>query len=107
MDYHKFWHMLLEEISVAPKNGERRILTFYDPRQYAGALSHWKALKAKQPELQQVLASPLIKAFFVPAAGTGKLLNRFADLLNVENDLQIQIHSLASPKSETVTLPWG
>lgn len=107
MDYHKFWNMMIEEISVAPKNGERRILTFYDPRQYAGALSYWKALKAKQPELQQVLASPLIRAFFVPASGDGKLLQRFADLLNVEDDLQIQIHSVASQKSGIATLPWG
>lgn len=107
MDYHKFWNMMIEEISVAPKNGERRILTFYDPRQYAGALSYWKALKAKQPELQQVLASPLIRAFFVPASGAGKLLQRFADLLNVEDDLQIQIHSVASQKSGIATLPWG
>lgn len=98
---------MIEEISVAPKNGERRILTFYDPRQYAGALSYWKALKAKQPELQQVLASPLIRAFFVPASGAGKLLQRFADLLNVEDDLQIQIHSVASQKSGIATLPWG
>lgn len=107
MDYHKFWNMMIEEISVAPKNGERRILTFYDPRQYAGALSYWKALKAKQPELQQVLASPLIRAFFVPASGAGKLLQRFADLLNVEDDLPIQIHSVASQKSGIATLPWG
>lgn len=98
---------MIEEISVAPKNGERRILTFYDPRQYAGALSYWKALKVKQPELQQVLASPLIRAFFVPASGAGKLLQRFADLLNVEDDLQIQIHSVASQKSGIATLPWG
>lgn len=107
MDYHKFWNMIIKEISVAPKNGERRILTFYDPRQYAGALSYWKALKTKQPELQQVLASPLIRAFFVPASGSGKLLHRFADLLNVEDDLQIQIHSVASQKSGIATLPWG
>lgn len=107
MDYHKFWNMIIKEISIAPKNGERRILTFYDPRQYAGALSYWKALKTKQPELQQVLASPLIRAFFVPASGAGKLLHRFADLLNVEDDLQIQIHSVASQKSGIAALPWG
>jgi len=107
MDYHKFWHMLLEEISVAPNNGERRILTFNDPRQYAGAFTQWKALKAKQPELRQVQVSPLIRAFFVPAAGAGKLMSRFADLLNVEEDLQIQIHSIANEKSGTATLPWG
>lgn len=99
MDYYKFWNMLLEEISVAPKNGERRILTFNDPRQYAGAFSQWKALKAKQPELRQVQVSPLIRAFFVPAAA-GKLMNRFTDLLNVEDDLQIQIHSIANEKAE-------
>lgn len=107
MDYYRFWHMLLEEISAAPKNGERRIVTFNDARQYAGALSQWKALKAKQPGLRQVQASPLIRAFFVPAAGARKLINRFADLLNVEEDLQIQIHSLPSEKSGIAALPWG
>lgn len=45
-------------------------------------------------------------AFFVPAAA-GKLMNRFADLLNVEDDLQIQIHSIANEKSGIAALPWG
>lgn len=107
MDYYRFWHMLLEEISAAPNNGERRILIFNDARKYAGALSQWKALKAKQPGLRQVQASPLIRAFFVPAAGAERLMNRFTDLLNVEEDLQIQIHSVTSEKLGMATLPWG
>ncbi|ULO07464.1 S8 family peptidase [Paenibacillus sp. 19GGS1-52] len=107
MDYYGFWQMLLEEISAAPKNGERRIVTFNDARQYAGALSQWKALKAKRPGLRRVLISPLIRAFFVPAAGMGRLMNRFADVLCIEEDIRIQIHAAPGEKSGTAIMPWG
>lgn len=66
MDYYGFWQLLLEEISAAPKNAERRIVTFNDHRQYAGALSQWKSLKTKRPGLRQVQVSSLIKAFLYP-----------------------------------------
>lgn len=107
MDYYGFWQMLLEEISAAPKNGERRIVTFNDARQYAGALSQWKALKAKRPGLRKVQISPLIRAFFVPAAGMGRLMNRFADVLCIEEDIRIQIHAAPGEKSGTAIMPWG
>ncbi|MHA6534546.1 S8 family peptidase [Paenibacillus sp. BAC0078] len=107
MNYYGFWQMLLDEISAAPKNAERRIVTFNDPRQYAGALSQWKSLKAKTPGLAQVRISPLIRAFFVPAAGAVRLLDKFADALCVEEDHRIQVHSLAAEKSGSAMLPWG
>ncbi|MRN57335.1 S8 family peptidase [Paenibacillus monticola] len=107
MDYYGFWQMLLEEISAAPKNGERRIVTFNDARQYAGALSQWKTLKAKRPGLRKVQISPLIRAFFVPAAGIGRLMNRFADVLYIEEDIRIQIHAAPGEKSGTAMMPWG
>ncbi|MBT2292280.1 S8 family peptidase [Paenibacillus albidus] len=107
MDYYGFWQLLLGEISAAPKNGERRIVTFKDARQYAGALAQWKQLKKKRPALRKVQASPLIRAFFVPAAGAANLLNRFADALSVEEDLRIQLHAVPEEKKGTVVMPWG
>jgi subtilisin len=108
MDYYGFWQMLLEEISAAPKkNEERRIVTFYDARHYAGALSQWKNLRTKKPGLRQVQVSPLIRAFFVPAAGAAKLVHKFADTLSVEEDYRMQIHSMPGEKSGTVVMPWG
>ncbi|OKP83319.1 peptidase S8 [Paenibacillus helianthi] len=107
MDYYGFWQMLLGEISAAPKNAERRIVTFNDARQYAGALSEWKALKAKKPELRQVQISPLIRAFVVPAAGAGKLLYKYEDSLSIEEDSRIQVHAVAPEKSGTAMMPWG
>ncbi|MGN7765677.1 S8 family peptidase [Paenibacillus sp. 22594] len=107
MDYYGFWQMLLGEISPAPKNAERRIVTFNDARQYAGALSEWKALKAKKPELRQVQISPLIRAFVVPAAGAGKLLYKYEDSLSIEEDSRIQVHAVAPEKSGTAVMPWG
>lgn len=108
MDYYGFWQMLLDEISAAPKNTtERRIVTFNDARQYAGALSQWKALKKKRPGLRQVQVSPLIRAFFLPAAGAERLMDKFSDLLRIENDLRIQVHSVSPDKSGTAVMPWG
>jgi len=107
MDYYNFWQSLLGEISAAPKHGERRILTFHDAREYAAALSKWKILKAKQPDLRKVQISPLIRAFFVPAAGMEKLMHKFADTLSVEEDSMIQIHSLPMEKTGGTVMPWG
>lgn len=106
MNYYGFWHSLLEEISAAPKYGGRRILTFYDTREYAQALSKLKMLRTKLPALRKVQISPLIQAFFIPAAGGDKLRHKYAYTLSVEEDLRMQIHSL--PKENPVTaLPWG
>ncbi len=107
MDYYRFWQILLDEISAAPKNADRRIVTFNDARQYAGALSEWRSLKAKTPGLRQVQVSPLIRAFFVPAAGAGKLLHTFEDALCIEEDARIQVHAVAPEKSGTPLMPWG
>ncbi|WP_310830919.1 S8 family peptidase [Paenibacillus pedocola] len=107
MDYYGFWQLLLEEISAAPKNTERRIVTFNDDRQYAGALSQWKSLKAKRPGLRQVQVSNLIKAFFVPAAGAERLMDKFASSLRIEEDLRIKVHSVPGEKTGTAMLPWG
>ena len=106
MDYYGFWQSLLEELSAAPKRGERRILTFYDAREYAAALSKWKSLKTKQPELQKVQISPMIRAFFVPAAGAEKLIRKFSDAVSVEEDQRMQIHALPGEKTGTL-MPWG
>ncbi|NOU79737.1 S8 family serine peptidase [Paenibacillus sp. LMG 31459] len=107
MDYYGFWQMLLEEIKAAPTNAQRRIVTFNDPRMYAGALSQWKSLKTKTPGLRQVQVSTLIRAFFVPAAGAGKLMDRYADSLCIEEDHRIQVHSVAPDKSGSAMMPWG
>ncbi|ASA25086.1 S8 family peptidase [Paenibacillus donghaensis] len=107
MDYYRFWQLLLDEISVAPKNGERRIVTFHDPRHYAGVLSEWRSLKSKRAGLKQVQVSTLIRAFVMPAAGAARLLDRFAESLNVEEDLRIQIHSIPGERVGTAVLPWG
>ncbi|NJJ42381.1 S8 family peptidase [Paenibacillus apii] len=110
MDLHEFWKLVLEEAAAAPGNAERRIVTFHDPRQYAGALSQWKSLKSRRPGLRRVKASPLIRAFFVPAAGAVKLMQRYREAIAVEEDLRIQIHSKAPPLSAYKpphSLPWG
>lgn len=107
MDYYRFWQMLLEEISAAPKNAERRIVTFNDARQYAGALSQWKSLKSKRPGLKKVQVSPLIRAFFVPAVAAEKLMDKFAAWLSIEDDMRIQVHSVSTDMSGTAALPWG
>lgn len=107
MDYYRFWQMLLEEISAAPKTDERRIVTFYDPRHYAGALSQWKSLRSKKAGLRQVQVSPLIRAFFVPASGAARLVQRFADTLSVEEDYRIQLHSVPGEKAGNTMMPWG
>lgn len=107
MDYYGFWQMLLEEIKAAPTNAQRRIVTFNDPRMYAAALSQWKSLKSKTPGLRQVQVSTLIRAFFVPAAGAGKLMDRYADSLCIEEDHRIQVHSLSPDKSGSAMMPWG
>lgn len=99
--------MLLQEISAAPKTTERRIVTFNDARHYAGALAQWRTLKTKRPGLRQVQVSPLIRAFFVPAAGIGRLMDRFSDTLSIEEDRRIQVHSIANEKTSTALMPWG
>ncbi|WP_379137603.1 S8 family peptidase [Paenibacillus sp. sgz500958] len=107
MDYYGFWQSLLNGMSSAPGHNERQIITFHDAREYAAALSKWKVLKAKQPELRQVQISPLIRAFVVPASGMEKLLvHRFSDTVSVEEDLKIQLHSLPAEKSGSI-MPWG
>jgi subtilisin len=106
MDYIGFWNGLLEEISVAPKHGERRILTFYDTREYAAALSNWKSLRVKEPLFRRVQAAPLIRAFFIPAAGAEKLMHKFADAVSIEKDVRMQIHALPGDKAGSV-MPWG
>ncbi|MFD1776503.1 S8 family peptidase [Paenibacillus rhizophilus] len=110
MDFHEFWKLVLEEAAAAPGNAERRIVTFHDPRQYAGALSQWKSLKSRRPGLRRVKVSPLIRAFFVPAAGAVKLVQRYSEAVAVEEDLRIQIHShTQSPAANknSHSLPWG
>ncbi|UQZ34294.1 peptidase S8 [Paenibacillus sp. PK3_47] len=107
MDYYGFWQMLLDEISAASKHTERRIVTFNDGRHYAAALSQWKSLKKKLPGLRQVQVSPLIRAFFVPAASPEKLMVKYSSALSIEEDLRIRVHSLAGEMTGTAVMPWG
>ncbi|QWU18151.1 Subtilase family protein [Paenibacillus sophorae] len=110
MDFYEFWQAMLKEIATAPANEQRRIVTFHDPRQYAGALSQWKSLKPSRPGLRKVKVSPLIRAFVVPAAGAAKLMHKYAGALTIEEDLRIQIHSPAASSTTRRTshyLPWG
>lgn len=110
MDFYGFWKSVVEELAAAPGSGERRILTFRDSRHYAGALAQWKSLKARRSGLRKIKASPLIRAFIVPAAGAMKLLQKYAGLITVEEDMRIQIHSFtpSSPVEKNGnSLPWG
>ncbi|MEK3881054.1 S8 family peptidase [Paenibacillus sp. FSL M7-0420] len=107
MDYYGFWQMLLEEMKAASKSAPRHIVTFNDPRMYAGALSQWKSLKSKKPGLRQVQVSTLIRAFFVPAAGAERLMDRYADSLCIEEDHRIKVHSPLADKSGSALMPWG
>ncbi|SEU31974.1 S8 family peptidase [Paenibacillus sp. NFR01] len=107
MDYFGFWQMLLEEIKAAPKHAERRIVTFNDARHYAGALQQWRSLRTKRPHLRQIQISPLIRAFFVPAAGAERLMDKYASTLSIEEDFRIKVHSLPGEKAGTAVIPWG
>ncbi|MNB68956.1 Subtilisin DY [compost metagenome] len=109
MDYYAFWQSVHEEIAAGPY-GERRILTFHNSRQYAGALAQLKQLKARRTGLRKVKASPLIRAFIVPAAGAFKLMRKYAGLIAVEEDSRIQIHSYSSSsvaQTPPSSIPWG
>ncbi|WP_238655865.1 S8 family peptidase [Paenibacillus piscarius] len=107
MDYYGFWQMLLEEMKAAPTSAQRQIVTFNDPRNYAGALSQWKSLKAKKPGLRQVRVSTLIRAFVMPATGAQRLMDRYAGSLCIEEDSRIQVHSIPADKSGSALMPWG
>ncbi|MFP4978886.1 S8 family peptidase [Paenibacillus sp. CN-4] len=106
MDYYAFWQTLLQEIPAASRLGDRRIVTFPDPRQYAGAFSYWKSLKAKEPALRRIRSSRLIRAFFVPSAAAAKLEDAYGHTIRIEEDHRVQIHA-APPGQAPASIPWG
>lgn len=107
MDYYVFWQTLLAGAVAAESSPERRIITFSDPRSYAGAFSQWQSLKRKQPGLRQVGVSSLIRAFFVPASGADKLKHRYGSLIHLEDDRRIKLHAVTTAEKNPAGLPWG
>ncbi|WP_310552079.1 S8 family peptidase [Paenibacillus glufosinatiresistens] len=111
MEDYRFWQDWMEQTQSAPANGERRIVTFREPRQYAGALSQWQALRRKRPPGGQVRVSSLIRAFFVPASGASLLARKYGGSVAVEEDVRITLHAavtLPQPGEKAgASLPWG
>ncbi|CAM3114913.1 S8 family peptidase [Paenibacillus sediminis] len=111
MDYSNFLQLLHNEIESPINKRRQRIITFVHPRQYAECLYYLRKLKPSLSKLQHVQSSNLIQALICPLSSDGiidQIMDQFRDTLIIEEDVQMRVHDVQSPKYEIPqSIPWG
>lgn len=107
MDYTDFIQMLLEDMESPASSGERRIITFRDPRHYYACQQQLQELQSKHPKLPSLQTSNLLEAIIAPISGSGKLMSKYKDQVIIEEDMQMQVHTLVNKVNHSPGIPYG
>lgn len=107
MDYTGFLQRLLEDMENPTQSGERRILTFRNPRHYHECQQQLEHIQMTQPETPYVPTSHLLHAFMIPLPRDSKLITRYQDELAEEQDVPVKVHTLANKAINSPGIPYG
>lgn len=108
MDYTNFIQMLLEDMESPVSSGEKNIIRFREPRHFYACQDRLQTLHLRYPNMPGIQVSDLLEAMIAPFPVSSRLMSKYHDDLIIEEDTQMQVHTLVNNKvNQSPGIPYG